>query len=113
MAKQKKEEQYTVQDFSKRFPGGEEVAPAGGEWFAFDDVGDELVGEFVGTEPFRNGVKGTLITEEGPVVFSVAKILRQQLAQIKPGQKIAIVLAGFQASDKASPTKIFQVFRVK
>lgn len=102
-----------VQDFSKRFPGGQSIAPATGEWYAFEDVGDELVGEFVGMEPFRNGTKGTIITEDGPTVFSVGKLLQQQLVQVKKGERIAIVLAGFQASDKASPMKVYQVFRVQ
>lgn len=117
MAKPKQQQQGgqvvgQVQDFSSRYKGGEEVRAAQGEWFAFEEVGDELVGTYQGMEPFRNGVKGSIITEEGPTVFSVGKLLRQQLDQISKGARIAIVLAGFQASDKQSPMKVFQVFKV-
>lgn len=100
-----------IQDFSSRYPGGEQIKPAG-EWFAFEDVGDELVGEFVDVVPFRNGMKGTITTDEGQTVFSVGKLLQQQLSQVKKGDRIAIVLAGFQDSDKASPMKVYQVIRV-
>lgn len=111
--KQKGQQPQPVQDFSQRYKGGEEIKAATGEWFAFEEVGDELVGEYQGMEPFRNGVKGSIVTEDGPTVFSVGKLLRQQLQQVKTGDRIAIVLAGFQASDKASPMKVFQVFRVR
>lgn len=102
-----------VQDFSGRYKGGEQVQAAQGEWFSFEEVGDELVGIYQGMEPFRNGVKGTITTEDGPTVFSVGKLLRQQLDQIAKGAKVAIVLAGFQPSDKQSPMKVYQVFKVR
>lgn len=101
-----------VQDFSGRYKGGKEVRAASGEWFEFEEVGDELVGIYQGMEPFRNGVKGSMVTEEGPTVFSVGKLLRQQLDQITKGARIAIVLAGFQPSDKQSPMKVYQVFQL-
>lgn len=102
-----------VQDFSARYKGGEQVQAAQGEWFTFEEPGDELVGIYQGMEPFRNGVKGSIVTADGPTVFSVGKLLRQQLDQIAKGTRIAIVLAGFQASDKQSPMKVFQVFKVR
>ncbi len=116
MAKDKKQAQgldETVEDFSKRYPGGESIEAPTGEWFAFEDVGDELVGEWSGMEPFRNGVKGSILTKDGLTVFSVAKLLQQQLKQIRQGERIAIVLAGFKKSDKQSPMKVYQVFRVR
>lgn len=103
----------TVQDFSNRYPGGEQVAPPPSEWFAFESVGDELVGEWEGLETFKNGMKGSILTDDGPIVFSASTLLRQQLKTIRVGERIAIVLAGFQASNKESPMKVYQVFRVR
>jgi len=108
MAKKKDE----MQDFSSRYPGAQQVEPQRGGWFQFEKIGDELVGQFMGVEPFKNGLKGTMRTQKGElVVFSVATLLRDALREVKAGERIAIVLAGFQPSNNESPMKVFQVFR--
>jgi hypothetical protein len=101
-----------LQDFSHRYRGAEQVQGSGG-WFEFTEVGHELVGEYQGMQPFRNGMKGSLTDTEGkPYVFSVPTLLQDQLKAIEVGTKVAIVLVGFQPSKKTSPLKVFQVFRL-
>ncbi|SRR6266702_2608928 len=102
-----------MQDFSGRYRGAQQVEARAGGWYEFADIGDELVGEYRGTQPFRNGMKSTIRTTDGTlVVFSTPTLLRQQLEEIKIGESVAIVLAGFEKSNKASPMKVFQVFRL-
>jgi len=113
MAPKKQADDGQVKDFSGRYPGARQVDAVRGGWFQFEKVGDELVGEYLGMEPFKNGHKGTLRTTKGElVVFSCATILRDLLREVKAGEKVAIVLSGFQPSTEASPMKVFQVFRV-
>lgn len=106
-----KEESSQIKDFTSRYPGAQQVDPGKSEWFQFEKVGDELVGEYRGMEPFRNGMKGTMKTKDGLTVFSCATRLRQLLSEIKVGDRVAIVLAGFEPSNEDSPLKIFQVFK--
>lgn len=108
--KQKNDE---VQDFSDRYPGAKQVSGTQAGWFEFEKVGDELVGEYRGMVPFRNGMKGSITTPKGETyVFSCSLLLRDALATVKAGERIAIVLAGFQPSSQDSPIKVYQVFRV-
>lgn len=114
----KKQQQQTTpslpepQDFSSRYPGAHQVDPVRGGWHQFEKVGDDLVGEYKGMEPFKNGFKGTIRRQNGElVVFSIPTLLRDQLREVKAGERIAIVLSGFQASSNDSPMKVFQVFK--
>lgn len=101
-----------MKDFSNRYPGSREVGGTQAGWFEFEKIGDELVGEYRGMVPFRNGMKGTIRTPKGEdYVFSCATLLRDKLSDVKVGEHIAIILAGFQPSSQDSPIKVFQVFR--
>lgn len=115
MAGKKKAQQGAehVQDFSSRYPGAQEVDAQRGGWFQFSKIGDELVGQFEGVRPFKNGIKGTMRRQSGElVVFSVPTLLQDLLREVKVGERIAIVLSGFQPTNQDSPMKVYQVFRV-
>lgn len=102
-----------MQDFSGRYPGGKQVDVQRGGWHQFEKVGDDLVGIYMGMEPYKNGFKGTMKKTSGEVVvFSCATLLRDTLREIKVGERIAIVLTGFLPSSQESPQKVYQVFRV-
>lgn len=97
------------EDYAKRYPGAKEVRGEG-EWFQFEKPGDELVGVFKGVVPFRNGHKGTILTEDGLRVFSASTLLKAKLDQIEVGQRIAIAYTGDgKDTGKGSPLKEFFV----
>lgn len=96
-------------DYGKRYPGGKEVKGQG-EWFEFKNPGDELVGVFKGVVPFRNGHKGTILTDDGLSVFSAPTLLKAKLDQVEVGQRIAIHYEGEgRDTGKGNPLKEYGV----
>lgn len=108
-------DESAIQDFSGRYRGAQQIETRAGGWFEFAKVGDELVGEYRGMEPFRNGVKGKIKKPDGEIVaFSCATLLQDLLQELQVGDRVAIVLCGFQGKPKPgmSPMKVYQVFKV-
>jgi hypothetical protein len=96
--------------YANRYPGARKVE-GGGDWMEWTEPGQECVGIYKGTEPFRNGFKTTMSTDEGVVVFSTPKLLKAQLSGVEIGDKIAIVFVGEgKDTGKGNPLKDFEVF---
>lgn len=97
-------------EYQGRYPGAREVDDAG-DWMEWAEPGQEVVGIYKGTEPFRNGFKTTVQTEEGLVVFSTPKLLKAKLNSVEIGQQVAIVFTG-EGKDvgKGNRLKEFRVF---
>jgi hypothetical protein len=79
--------------YRDRYPGAKPVEGAG-EWTEWKAHGQEIVGNFMGMERFRNGWKAEMDTDAGPVVFSVPSLLLGSLRRIEIGTALAIVYVG-------------------
>lgn len=100
-------------DYSGRYPGAERVETPG-DWTEWEQEGQEVVGVYKGTEPFRNGFKTTMDTPKGPVIFSTPKLLKAALDNVEIGTRIAIVYLGRgRDTGKGEPLKEFDVYRMK
>lgn len=97
--------------FAKRFPGGTPLHGSG-EMYRWEKVGQEMVGEFVGIKPYKNGHIANVKTEDGVVAFSAPTILAGILQGVRQGSRIAIVFSGEKKPTKRgqSPTKQFEVY---
>jgi hypothetical protein len=97
-------------DYSSRFPGARKIE-GGGDWLEWAEPGQEVVGIYKGTEPFRNGFKTTVATENGIVVFSTPKLLKALLDGVEIGDRIAIVYVGEgRDTGKGNRLKEFEVY---
>jgi hypothetical protein len=96
--------------YADRYPGARKVE-GGGDWMEWSEEGQECVGIYKGTEPFRNGFKTTMSTEDGVVVFSTPKLLKALLDGIEIGDRVAIVYVGEgKDTGKGNPLKEFEVY---
>lgn len=99
-------------DYASRYPGAQEIR-GGGDWMEWATPGQEVVGTYKGTEPFRNGFKSTVHTDAGVVVFSTPKLLKTKLDAVEIGEDVAIVYLGEgEDTGKGNRLKEFQVFRL-
>lgn len=95
---------------ASRYPGAREVTGSV-DWSEWSKPGQEVVGVYKGMEPFRNGFKTTMATEDGVVVFSTPKLLKAKLDGIEIGQRIAITYTGEgKDTGKGNALKEFRVF---
>lgn len=86
-----------------------------GTQFKFENIGDSLVGTYVGKKDgvqtqFGETTVLRFMNDEG--VWSVFPngVLLDQMLMIKPGQIVKIVLSGTKPSGKGNPTKLYTVF---
>jgi hypothetical protein len=105
-----KQEKRGSDPLASRYPGSREVQGAG-DWTEWNRPGMEVVGVFKGLETFRNGFKGTVQTDDGPVIFSTPALLKNLLDGIEIGTKVAIVYTGEgRNTGKGNALKEFRVF---
>ena len=86
-----------------------------GTQFKFENVGDSLVGTYIGKKDGVNTQFGEtsilrIMNDDG--IWSVFPngVLLDQMLMISPGQIVKIVLSGTKPSGKGNPTKLYTVF---
>ena len=102
-------------EYADRFPGAEPLHGSG-DMYQWTKIGQELVGEFLSCEPYKNGHIARVLTPDGgSVSFSAPTLLAGALAGVKKGQKIAIVYSGEKPNEDTTlnPTKLFEVYRLR
>lgn len=91
--------------------GGTEVSPDVDGWnWRWTEEGQSLVGTLLQLQPFRNGHKCKVVTDDGEVkLFSAPQNLAEKLELVPRGHRIGILLVELRKSAKASPFKVFRV----
>jgi len=91
--------------------GGQEVSPDADSWnYQWSKDGQTLVGTLLQFQPFRNGHKCKVVTDDGEVLlFSAPQNLAEKLMLVPIGHRIGIQLVEQRKSAKASPFKVFRV----
>lgn len=100
-------------EFADRYPGGIPVH-GGGDMLQWEKPGQEVVGTFVRIKPYKNGHIANVLTEDGPVAFSVPALLVDALSSFENGARIAIVYKGDRPAKKKGQNglKVFEVYRL-
>jgi hypothetical protein len=81
-----------------------------GSFFTFDEPGDVLEGEWLGTAPGKYGDNGQIKCVDGEVKsFSLTTVL-EDLRQEKLGARLRIVYAGMVASVNGHEYKAFDIY---
>jgi len=91
--------------------GGTEVSPDVDGWnWKWEKDGQSLVGTLLQFQPFRNGHKCKVVTDDGePKLFSAPQNLAEKLMLVPIGHRIGIQMIEQRKSAKASPFKVFRV----
>lgn len=91
--------------------GGREVSSNADSWnFKWTDNGQTLVGTLLQFQPFRNGHKAKVVTDDGEVkLFSAPQNLAEKLQLVPLGHRVGIQMMEQRASKQESPFKVFRV----
>ena len=91
--------------------GGSEVSPDVDGWnWQWTKEGQTLVGTLLQLQPFRNGHKCKVVSDDGEVLlFSAPQNLAEKLELVPRGHRVGIQLVELRKSTKASPFKVFRV----
>lgn len=118
MAKQKDAPQEQVGNkYAHLFPGGKPLHDEGGKLnWQWEEIGQKLVGEYLGIKPYKNGHIAKVRDADGIIrVFSAPAVLASYLdEQAAVGDTIGIVYAAEKAATKRghNPTKLFEVYKL-
>lgn len=103
--------------YAKRFPGGKALHDESGKLnWQWENVGDELVGEFVSIKPYEKGHIAKVRDADGVMrAFSSPAVLSSTLENVEPGTRIAIVFSGEKPAKKRghNATKLFEVYELE
>lgn len=92
--------------------GGQEVNTGGDEgWnYKWTNPGQTLVGTLLQFQPFRNGHKCKVVTDDGEVkLFSAPQNLAEKLQLVPLGHRVGIQMVEERPSAKPSAFKVFRV----
>ena len=100
-------------DVGGSLPGGGQEVNTGGEegWnWKWTKAGQLLVGTLLQFQPFRNGHKCKVVTDDGEVMlFSAPQNLAEKLQLVPIGHRVGIQMIEERPSAKASAFKVFRV----
>jgi hypothetical protein len=83
--------------------------PANGLWLKWEQIGDEVEGEWQGMSIGKFGEVGTVLTASGPKKFSLPVTLARQLRRVPEGTPTLISFVGEAQTKSGGTVKLFSV----